>query len=62
MKALVWLAIIACLLGIPAVLWAIARREAARRRESEARSAALLAESVAQLRAKAKAPDTAARD
>lgn len=62
MKALLWIVIIGCIAGIAAVLWAIARREAARRREAEARSAQFLADAVGNLRARAKAPETAARD
>ncbi|MEW6688007.1 MAG: hypothetical protein AB1452_02840 [Pseudomonadota bacterium] len=59
MKALVWLVIAGCVVGIAVALWAIARREARRRAESEARSAALLSEAM---RAKAKAPQPGARD
>lgn len=62
MKALLWIVILGCTAGIAAVLWAIARREAARRREAEERSAQFLAEAVGNRRAKAKTPDTAARD
>jgi len=52
MKALLWLVILACLAGIGVVLWLIARKQAMRRRESESRSAAVLAEAAQALRAK----------
>jgi len=52
MKALLWLIALACLAGIAVVLWLIARRQAMRRRESESRSAAVLAEAMDAHRAK----------
>jgi hypothetical protein len=54
MQALLWLVILACLAGIGVVLWLIARKQAVRRRESESRSAAILAEAMDALRAKQK--------
>ena len=54
MKALLWLVILACLAGIGVVLWLTARKQAMRRRESESRSAAVLAEAVEAIRTKQK--------
>jgi cbb3-type cytochrome oxidase subunit 3 len=62
MKALAWFVIVACVLGIAVALWLLARKEAKRRRESEARSAALLAEAIEAVRAKSKTPAPGARD
>ena len=62
MKTLVWLIIVACVASIGALLWLLARKEANRRRESEARSAALVAEALEAIRRKAKTPEPGARD
>jgi hypothetical protein len=61
-KALVWLVIVGCVIGIAIALWAIARREARRRAESEARSAAMLGDAMQAMRAKARTPEPGAPD
>ena len=60
--ALVWLVIVCCLTGIAVTLWLLARRQAERRRESEARSAAMLTEALEAMRSKARTPEPGARD
>jgi hypothetical protein len=62
MKALAWFVIVACLAAIAVVLWLLARKEMRRRRESEARSAALVAEAAEAIRSKVKTPEPSARD
>jgi hypothetical protein len=61
MKTLAWLVIAGCVIAIPIVFWITLRRHAARRRESEQRGAALVAEAARALAAKARA-DSQTRD
>ena len=53
MKIVAWFAIVICLAALCAGLWRLLQRETARRRESELRSAELVAEAM---RAKARNP------
>jgi hypothetical protein len=54
-KTLAWLAILACLIAIPIALWDVLRRHAERRRASESRGAALVAEAMRSLASRASA-------
>ena len=56
MQKIVLLVIVACVAGIAAALWRHARVLAARRRVSEQRSAALLAEAAEAIRARTTTP------
>ena len=61
MTALAWLVLVGCVIGIGVSLWRLARRQAERQRESEARSVELLSEAARAIRDKAKAPGSGAQ-